>query len=279
MKIVLNIIKYIVLIILIIFLVATIAVNIASSTILSKDYIFKKLDETNYYNSLYSEVESSFENYIYQSGLDEDVIKNIVTEEEIKQDTIQIINNLYSKEVANIDVSKIENRLQENIDNSLEGQNISNATKKSITQFIDQITNAYKDTIVHTKYENSINDILTKVIGYVEKAKIILLVADIVLIVILLLLSARRIAQGTADLGIAILGTGIFNIAVNVIVNAKVKIDYITVISNGFSMTIRSILHDIMDIINTSGIILVIVGLIIIFISNILIMKKKQDEE
>lgn len=278
MKIVLNIIKYIVLIILIIFLVATIAVNIASSTILSKDYIFKKLDETNYYSTLYSEVESSFENYIYQSGLEEDVIKNIVTEEEIKQDTIQIINNLYSKEVVNIDVSKIENRLQENIDNSLEGQNISNATKESIKQFIGQITNAYKDTIVHTKYENSINNILTKVTEYVEKAKTILLVADVVLIVLLLLLSAKKIVKGTVDLGIAILGVGIFNIAVNVIVNAKVKIDYITIISDGFSMTIRSVLHDIMNIINTSGIILVIVGIIIIFISNVLIMKKKQEE-
>lgn len=120
MKIISNIIKYIVIILLIISIILTLAVKVLTSTILNKDYILGKLEETNYYKNIYNQVESNFENYIYQSGLDEDVIKGIISEEDIKSDTIQIINNIYNnKEVTEVNISKIEERLEKNIYDSL----------------------------------------------------------------------------------------------------------------------------------------------------------------
>ena len=58
-----------------------------SNTILSEKYILSSLKKADYYNKIYESVETNFEKYIQQSGLDEDVIKNIVTKEQVEQDT------------------------------------------------------------------------------------------------------------------------------------------------------------------------------------------------
>lgn len=280
MKIISNIIKYIVIILLIISIILTLAVKVLTSTILNKDYILGKLEETNYYNNIYNQVESNFENYIYQSGLDEDVIKGIISEEDIKSDTIQIINNIYNnKEVTEVDISKIEERLEKNIYNSLSGQKISDSTKKSITQFINKITEEYKDTIVHTKYETSINKVLTKTISYSTKIQTVAIIVDVIIVILLLLLNMKNILRGIAQIGIALSSTGIFYIVVNFIVNSKVKIDYITVLNNEFSITLRNILHSIMNNILTNGIVILIIGIILIIIANCMLFKNTKNEE
>jgi len=276
-KVIVNIIKYIVLVILVISLIATVILNIATSTILDKEYILAKLEETNYYDSLHTEVISNFENYIYQSGLDESVLQDLVTVEEVKEDTIQIINNLYSKEVKKVDINKIESRLQKNIDESLKGHHITNTNKTAIKLFIGEITEEYENTILNIEGEEKINKILTKVIEYANKAKTMLLIVDIVLIILLMLLSIKRLSRGLANVGVAILGSGIFNIVLNAIVNANVRINYITILSTGFSMTVRNILNDIMDTVMSNGIILAVVGLIIVIIGNIINSRNEKE--
>lgn len=280
MKIISNIIKYIVIILLIISIILTLAVKVLTSTILNKDYILGKLEETNYYKNIYNQVESNFENYIYQSGLDEDVIKGIISEEDIKSDTIQIINNIYNnKEVTEVNISKIEERLEKNIYDSLSGQKISDSTKKSITQFINKITEEYKDTIIHTKYETSINKVLTKIIRYSSKIKTVAIIVDVILVILLLLLNMKNILRGIAQIGIVLSSTGIFYIVVNFIVNSKVKIDYITVLNNGFSITLRNILHSIMNNILTNGIVVLIIGIILIITANLILYKNTKNEK
>ena len=129
MKVILNIIKYIVLIILSISIILTIVLHIITSTLLNKNYILGKLEETNYYNNTYNQVEANFENYIYQSGLDLDVIRGIITEEDIKEDTKLIINNIYEGQNKKVDIEKIEKRLEEKIYDSLSDQRITESTK------------------------------------------------------------------------------------------------------------------------------------------------------
>ena len=277
MKVISNIIKYIVLIILTISIILTVAISLITSTILDKDYILSKLEETDYYTSIYNQVESNFENYIYQSGLDENVIKEIVSKEEIKSDTIQIINNIYNnEEVIQIDTKKIEDRLEKNIYNSLSGQTISSTTEKSIEQFIDTIAKEYKDTIVHTKYETNINDGMTKLIDYSSKIKSILIIVDILLILLLLAINMKKVQKGIVKIGMALSATGFFYIAINIIIKLNVKIDYITILNDGFSLVLRTILNNIMNNILGTGIILLLIGSITIFVINIVLYKKSD---
>ena len=101
MKVLINLLKFIFITILTICLIALGAITVASSTILDKNYVIQKLEETDFYSGTYKLVESNFEKYIYQSGLDEDVLKSICTEDKVKKEVVQVvvvaIEQLYSE--------------------------------------------------------------------------------------------------------------------------------------------------------------------------------------
>ena len=73
--------------------------------------------------------------------------------------------------------------------------------------------------------------------------------------------------------------TGLFNIFINAIVNAKVKIQNITILNDSISITLREILTNVMNTINKYGIILLAVGLVIIIICSIIKARQKIKEE
>ena len=54
--------------------------SVVFKTIFNKEYVLEQMENNNFYSETYKLLESCFENYIVQSGLDEEVIKNICTE-------------------------------------------------------------------------------------------------------------------------------------------------------------------------------------------------------
>ena len=72
-------------------LIAILLVSLFSSTILNKNYVLTSFEKADYYNQIYELLNTNFENYIQQSGLDEDVIKDIVTKEKVEEDTKNIL--------------------------------------------------------------------------------------------------------------------------------------------------------------------------------------------
>ena len=116
MKVITNIIKFIVLTILTLCIVSVGIITIVSSTILDQSYIMQKLEETNFYSDTYELVKSNFENYIYQSGLDEEVLNDICTKEKVKQDLNLILTNIYQGTDKKIDTTEIADKLNANID-------------------------------------------------------------------------------------------------------------------------------------------------------------------
>ena len=82
-----NMFRYIMAIILAVSIIGLVTIYLASSTILNQSYVINQLEKNNYYSKIREQVISNFENYIYQSGLDENVLESIVTEDKIKEDT------------------------------------------------------------------------------------------------------------------------------------------------------------------------------------------------
>ena len=167
MKIITKILKFIVMTIIVLCLTYIGIKNIACSTIFNKEYIIKatKLDETNFYSETYKLVESNFENYIGQSGLEEDVIKNICTEDKVIKDINIILSNIYNGTKEEIDTSEIANKLNSNIDE----QNVRTAkNSEAINEFVEHICQSYKDTIISTKYDATINNQYEKIIQNVK---------------------------------------------------------------------------------------------------------------
>lgn len=281
MKVIKKFIQYLIATILALAILAVILINLFSSSILSKDYVLSKLEEENYYDEIYEDVKSNFENYIYQSGLEEEVLNDIVTKDKIKEDTNIMLDNIYNGMDEEVDTEEIASNLQQNISNSL-GKNISATQQKAIDTFVDTICNEYKSTISHTSYEGKINTAYNKIIGYIDMAKKALLILIGVCIVILILLTIRRIYRVIAKIGVAFTIDGLILIIANYYINSKVKIEGITILNNAISSVVRNILLDILSKVMTYGSILLTLGIILIvlyaFIKSIRKIKREKDQ-
>lgn len=275
-----RIIQYVIATILALAVLALIIINILSSSILSKEYILSKLKEQNYYDKIYEETESNFENYIHQSGLDEEVLSNIVTKEKLEKDTKIIINNIYNGMDEKIDTEEIKNNLTENINNSL-NHKVSTTEKKAIDTFVDTICKEYETTISHTNYEKKINTALNQINKYIDLVKKALLVVIGVSIILLILLTIRRIYKITARIGVAFIIDGLILVLVEKYINSKIKIETIMLLNNGVSTVIQSILNEILGNILKSGSILLGLGIVLTIIYGIIksVRKAKREKE
>ena len=107
-----------------IFLSFVLMIGILCSTVLfiankylDKKYILNKFEEINLYGSVYEEVRDGFENYIYQSGLDINIIDKICSKEKVKSDIISVVDSMYSNQEVKIDSSQIRNNLDKRVKN------------------------------------------------------------------------------------------------------------------------------------------------------------------
>ncbi len=279
MKTVKKIIRCIISIILTISIICLILINIASSTILNKNYVLDQLEKTNYYSKIHEEAESNFENYIYQSGLDKEVLDNVLTEEKIKKDTNIIITNLYDGIEEEIDTQEIKDRINQNILNTVGKLTITE--QKAVDTLVDKMCKEYTNTILHFNAEEQINNMYHKVMKYtkiVQKASLILIgVSAIILVVI----SLRRIYKIFTFTGISLISSGAFLVVVNGFINAKIKVQTITILSEAISKVLRDTISGILGTINSYGVILLITGIILVIVANLLhnIIKAKYTEE
>lgn len=274
-----KILRYIIAILLTIVIIAFLLINLLSSTILSEQYILSKLEETDYYNKMYQYVESSFENYIYQSGLDENVLEDIVSKEKIEKDTKIIIGNIYDGRNEKIDTQEIKDNLNANINKSLGNKKLNTTQKTAIDTFIDEITNEYKTAMSHTNYEQQINNIYSKGIKYVNILKKALLISIAVLIILLIVLSLTKIYKVFAMAGISMLSSGILFGITNWYITSKIKIQTITILNDAVSDTVRNILQEIMNTVKNESVILTLIGIILIIIPSLIHYYKNSKEE
>lgn len=261
-----NIIRYVLTFILTMALITFLLVNLFSTTILNEQYILSKLQEVDYYNKMYDYVQSCFEKYIGQSGLDEEILNNVVSKEKIKKDTQIIISNIYDGTKEEIDTQEIKENLKQNINNSLNNQKLTSSQQTAIDTFIEEIVKEYSNAMTHTSYENKINQQYVKFMKYLEIAKKAILVILGVSIIILVLVSLKRIYRAIPMVGISLLSTGVLFELVNWYINTKIKIQTITIFNDTISETVRNILQEILGKIQGQGIILLVLGIVLIII-------------
>lgn len=276
MKVVINILKFIIMLILVVCILFLGIKNIAFSTILNKDYVLNKFDETNFYSGTYELVESGFENYIAQSGLEEEVLNNICTEEKVKNDIGIIINNIYNGTNEEIDTTEIANNLNANID-KLDVRTSQN--KSALDKFVQQICTEYKNTILNTKYENTIHDLLNKTTNIMAKLQTIVIIVTVIAGICLILLNIKNIFKLIGNIGTILLSLAIaILIAINLI-NSNINVSAIKLFNNVFSNSFVTILQDILNKINNFGLIILIISIVIIFINAVICFVRTKEAE
>lgn len=243
MKVLKNLLKFIFITILTICMISIGIITIAFSTILDKNYVIQKLEETNFYAETYELVESNFENYIYQSGLDEEVLSNICTEEKVKQDINKMVSNIYDGTSQEIDTTELANNLNANIDKS----GIKNKQNESaIQQFVAHICDEYTNTLVHTKYETKINNIYNKVTEALNQIYEIVLIVLVVDIIAIIAINNKKISKDIQHFGIALFATSAFELSVCQIITSKIDIQGIKIFNDVFSKSVVAIIQEIL---------------------------------
>lgn len=278
MRIIKKIIKIIFSAILTISILLYILINLLSSTILKESYILSKLDQANFYQKVYEEVNSNFEKYIYQSGFDENVLNNVITEEKVKEDFKIIIDNIYNGTNQDINTETIKTNLTNNINSQL-GANVSKTQQNSIDSFVDTILNEYTQTILHTQYENKINKAYTQINKYINLANKALLIIMAVLIILLILLNLKRLYRGVSYIGISMLSSGILLCIADIFIKMKVDIKNIVILNDTISKIIINVITELLANILKDGIILLVSGIVLIIIANLRRAYKKYKYE
>ena len=273
MKGILKIIKFILITIITICITAIILISTISSTILKEQYITKKLEETNFYSETYELVKSNFENYIYQSGLEEEVLNGICTQEKVIKDINIIISNIYEGSNETISTEEISKKLNENIANL----NIKNTD--SVKQFVSHICDEYVNTIIHTQYESKINDVYKEVTQLLNKSLTGFIISTIFFVVLLILTNINQMSKMVQDAGITLLATSSLGLISCKILTDKVYISGIKIFNETFSKVIVTIIQDIISNIVKIENTLLITSVIVIIVYVIINITKDSKKE
>ena len=276
MKVLLNLLKFIFIMILTVAIIGLGLFAIAFSTVLNKDYVVQKLEETDFYSGTYKLVESNFENYIYQSGLDEEVLKEICSQDKVKKDINIMLNNIYSGTNQSIDTTEISEKLNANIDKS----GIKNKQNESaINEFVKHICQEYTDTLVHSKYETEINKMYNKINTLLNKVYNTLLIVFFIDLILIIIINKKKISKDIQALGIALMSASMFQIVACQIITSNVDVKNIKIFNDVFSNCLVTIIQDVLNKINSLALGTCIFAVIILGIYvSIKVNKKTKDE-
>lgn len=276
MKVLKNLLKFIFITILTICMISLGIITITFSTILDKNFVIQKLEETDFYADTYKLVKSNFENYIYQSGLDEEVLNNICTEEKVKQDINIMLSNIYNGTNQEIDTTEIANNLNANIDKS----GVKNKQNESaIQQFVAHICDEYTNTLVHTKYETQINNMYQKATEALNQIYEIILIVLAVDIIAIIAINNKKISKDLQHLGIALFATSTFELSVWQIITSKIDIQGIKIFNDVFSKSIVTIIQEILNQVASLALGTLVISIIFIAIYVAISVNKKSTKK
>ena len=240
------------------------------TTLYNPSYVKKQFINNNYYTNLSKSINEEMSNYIIQSGLTEDVIKNIYTEEILKETIENIIESTYKGKKVIIDTKKIENNLKANINDYLEKNNIEVKDQESLDKFIEQILNVYKDEVSLSNSIKYAEKIISKTKHLVTFGSILCIILIILTIIIIKKITKEKI------LTIPLFTTSLLFLFSILYINNSIIIDNIYIWDDNVSNLLHSIIYNIINKIKLYGIILFIIGCLDIIINKKIIKKLKR---
>lgn len=264
--------KIILTVILAILITIIILLNVTTATILKEEYVLKKLEDNNYYEMAYQEMQITFDRYIAHSGLRKIDSKNIFTKEQVREDIQKVVKKIYESTESKISTDILKENLHRSIENQLEQEILTEHSEQAINQLVDTIGIEYESKIFPSEYSS----ISIKKIDIFVKS---LYIVSSILIIILVLICIKGLKIGAISfLGVSMLTSGIILEFANIFINSKIVIENIESIDKSISTTIQLIENDILSKMLTQSISIIILGIFAIVIGNVLYNKvKKRD--
>lgn len=270
MKYLIKFLNAVLVVVLTVCIIGFVILKVASSTILKETYIHKMMVESKYYDNLYEEIKSNFENYIGPSGFDENILDDICSKQDIQNDTEKILDNIYEGKGEKINTEEIKSRIIDRINQKVQEQDniITEKMQASIKKFAETIADEYINTISHTEYEEQLNSLYKEITKLVEIAQKALFFTIAIIVSLLIVLNIKNLYCSALSIGIAICSSGAFIIAIYYIIHGNVKISQLKILNNAISLALQNTVTDILSITFKIGWILTIIGIILIAVSN-----------
>ncbi|MCI9177751.1 MAG: hypothetical protein HFJ28_04150 [Clostridia bacterium] len=268
---------YILNFLLVICFVTLFLVHITSVTILDKQYVVKCLEQSNYYEKTYYNIQEEFKNYVMQSGLEESILDNLYNQEKVNSDINQVIDSIYENKEIHIEILNLRKTLDNRIKEVLEQNNRKPDAEEelAIQTFEDTIVEVYENGIIYAKeYVENLGDIYQKISNIVSKAELGLIIAGILLLIVIFVISKRKMIRA---LGIAFLATGVLEIVFKLWIGDKLH--HILLLNAAFSESLVYICNNMIQTIFITGIIMSVLGIIVIIASSIPKIKKEKIAE
>ena len=278
MKIIKGILNVIFAFLLVIITFIVLGKNILSNKLLNKNYMLNKMEEMQVYLQISRDVQSGFENYIYQSGLPEDTINNLYTDEMIKNDTNSILEYIYDGTEIKISDDIVRANLEQKIVSYVEGQNLklNDQGRKNISDFEDLIVNEYKTNVNIDEYNSSlqvfpiIHNVVQKLQDINQKIWHLPIIALLILLFVFILINRKNLLIAIQYLSISSLSIGvILKLTVNLVFK-NFDIDNIVLFSTAMTNLVINIIKEILYSLLDNSNIFVICGIVGIIVSSIL---------
>lgn len=218
---------------------------ILKSTLLNKEYIKDVLVKENYYEKLSKSTKEEMKNYLIQSGFTEEIINNIYTTQDIKNDINKLIDQVYSNSKITINTDKLKANLESNITSYLEEKNIELSNSNELDKFVELISNVYKDEVGIVDYLNIFQKVYLSISKLIMPAIITLVLLTVIFITLLLLLKSKYI------LSLPLLTLTFTYLTISLYLKDKIAIDNLLILSKDISSIIKYIFLDIINKINT----------------------------
>ena len=271
-----KIISYILVFILIIILTSSVLINIISSTILNEKFAIDILNKNEYYSKIYNEIMKNFKNNTIQSGLEESILDGIISEEQVKNDIIELISSIYENKSIKTNSENVKNRLQENINVVIAENNkkVSKDEQEEIDIYVNTIANIYKNGIVYVDdYIHEIQNGVAKIKEIIEKCKIILYIVAIVILIIIIALNK---IEGIKYISIILISTGMLVTLIEIIEKLTMKTQNILILNQAFSKIVINVIEEIMLKCVVHGVVFIIIGMVFNIISGVKLNKVEK---
>jgi hypothetical protein len=230
-------------------------------TAFSKINVKKSLQKIGYYDLVSDEILDNMKSYMISSGLSDEVLVDLYTNDDVHQDIDKYIDYLYGSG-KEVDYSHIENKLNTNIDAYLLKYNIKIVDQESLELFKVDIKDIYIKEVSLYGYLNNYTNLFKKASSLIN---LVIIINSVLLVFGFLFLQTHYKDKYNSSIFI---GSGLILLFANLYINTQLDINNIIIISNHFSNFLHNYIGKMMSLIIIYAIILCVLGLILAIVTS-----------
>ena len=159
------------------------SLSILKITMFNQNYVIKKLNKTNYYETTYNKIKDTMAYISEKSGFSSSIIEDTFTIDDVKNDVIKFVKSLYKGEPVELNIDNLKEKVNNNLEEYILEKDL-NTTNEEKKLYLNKITATYKNEIRLMKEYNTFSKSLNKYNKLISPF-ILLFIIDLAVLVII----------------------------------------------------------------------------------------------